>query len=105
MFEVFNDRLGEFFDENPLRAYGDKPGRVSRGSIFCDVQPYKTGTTDKMNKTEYGLSPFATKKLFCPDNDLIKGGALAQIDGKMYRIIYIEKRNMGMMAIAEEVFE
>ena len=105
MFETFNDRLVEFFDEKPLRAYGDEPARVSRGSIFCDVQPYKTGTTDKMKKNEYGFFPFATKKLFCPDNDIIKRGAIAKIDGDAYRIIYLEKRELGMMAIAEEVFE
>lgn len=105
IFEHFYDTPAELYTELSVRKYGDKPQRVCIGKLMCDIQPYKTGTTDKLAKHEYGMFPFTTKKLFCADNPLIERGVLVKTLGSLFRVIYIDRRVYGMMAILEEVYE
>lgn len=69
------------------------------GSVMCDVQPHSGDVASEM----YGLSPHLSYKLYCADNDLIRRGRLAEINGLKCRITRADKRKFGIEAAAESV--
>ena len=89
MFEQFYDTPVEVYNDLWDGKYSSEKSYVYLGSIMADIQPFRVGTIDSLEKKEYGFAPGSTKKLFCADNDILKQGLLVEVDGGKYRIAYV----------------
>lgn len=103
MFDLFYDTSVGVYNDLWDGGYSSEKKNVYLGNIMADIQPFRIGTIDSLEKKKYGFAPDSTKKLFCRENDLLKQGMLVDIGGVKYRIAYVENRSFGMMAIIREV--
>ncbi len=103
MFNMFYDTSVGVYDDLWDGKYSSEKSMVYLGNIMADIQPFRVGTIDSLDKEKYGLVPDSTKKLFCKENDLLVQGRLLDIGGVKYRTAYVEKRHFGMMALVREI--
>lgn len=66
-------------------------------SVLADLQPYGGGMEEK----QFGLEVKRGLKMYCGDCSEITEGGYAEADGRKYRIISVERRNMGIVAVLE----
>lgn len=79
-------------------GYSDGEEYVEKNTILSDVQPY-SGT---LEKNQFGFSGGMKKKIYFDNAEIIMGD-YAMIGDIKYRVIYVEKRMLGGMAVLEEV--
>ena len=102
MFKRFYDTKADVYDDLWDTKYSSEKKCEYHGSIMADIQPFRVGTIDSIKKEKYGVSPDSTKKLYCENNDILKQGMLVDIGTALYRCAYVEKRDMGMMAVLRQ---
>lgn len=66
-------------------------------SVNADIQPYEGGLSEK----DFGFSVNRKFKMYCGERDEVREGNYAEFDGKRYRIISVERWNMGIAAILD----
>lgn len=93
------------FYKTPVKIFSVKQGSSYRNeaeteqvcSILADLQPYGGGMEEK----QFGLEVKRRLKMYCGDCGEIAEGGYAEADGRRYRIISVERRSMGIVAVLE----
>ena len=68
-------------------------------SINADIQPFD----GNMESLDFGQQIKKRIKLYCGSCDAVCEGNYAITDGMSYRIVYVERRNLGICAVLERV--
>lgn len=68
-------------------------------SVLADVQPREGGICEE----EYGFTLKRRFKMYCGVCNQIREGQLAEFEGIRCRIILVERQNIGLTAMLEEV--
>lgn len=75
--------------------YSGMAEKTVLSEIMADVQPYNGGLANK----EYGLEIECQKRMFCGNHKDVMEGNHAEVNGEMYRIIYVQAWELGRTAI------
>lgn len=94
-FNLFQKTPVDIYEKASEGSYSGEDKLVKLGEIKADIQPYKSAFYEE----EFGFSSEFGFKMYCGENDYLKEGRYAVIDGSAYRIDYVEKWDMGMTAI------
>lgn len=100
----YSEAFSRFY-KTPVKIYRIKSGSSYSQpavteflcSVTADIQPYGGGLEEK----DFGLSVKRRFKMYCGDGDNIREGDYAEFDGGRYRIISVERWNMGIAAILD----
>lgn len=93
------------FYKTPVKIFRIKHGSSYREeaqteqvcSVLADLQPYGGG----MDEKQFGLEVKRGFKMYCGDCGEIAEGGYAETDGRIYRIISVQRRSMGVVAVLE----
>lgn len=100
----YSEAFSRFY-KTPVKIYGIKSGssysKAAVMELLCsvnaDIQPYGGGLSEE----DFGLSVSRRFKMYCGECDDVREGNYAEFDGKRYRIVLVERWNMGITAILD----
>jgi hypothetical protein len=95
VFEQFYDTNVEVYRLTKSSAYSAEAETELVCMVAADIQPYDGGLTDM----DFGAETVKRFKLYCAPNDNIREGGYVKAGDMLCRIIYVERRATGIMAV------